>query len=160
MADETSKKLVEAIIGKPLPVTIINDKTGEKKEFLVTQPTFELLIETSRILAEIGIKEIAQVFEGKNIFDFIGTHGPKILEVISIILDRKIEYSKETYDFLSQNLTPSECYDLLSNIILKMGTSDFQNSIIKTTAMSLINQKEIIALIPKDSIRSSLQEVL
>jgi hypothetical protein len=155
MDQEISRKLADAVSGRALPISIKNDSTGELKDFVIKQPTFELLIETSRILSEIGINEIQMLFEGKNVFTFILEHGDKVLKVISIILDRKVNYSQETFDFLRQNLTPWECYDLLSNIILRIGTQDFQKSIIEISPMSLFNQREIIALLKTNSTHSN-----
>ena len=143
---EIGKKLALAVSGQPLPVSIVDDQTGEKLDFKIYQPTFEILIECSGILSEIGIKDIQNIFDGRNIFEFISNHGDKVLKILAINLDRKIDYSEKTYEFLKKNLTPHECFDLLSNIILRTGTQDFQKSIIEMTAMSLFNQREIIAL--------------
>lgn len=143
------KKLAEAVTGRPLPITIKNDQTEESREFVIKQPTFELLIETSAILAEIGLNDVQDLFDKKNVFEFIVNHGDKVLKVLSIMLDSKVEYSQDTYDFLKANLTPHECFDVLSNIVLRIGTQDFQKSIIAMIPMSLHNQTEIIALVNK-----------
>jgi len=143
-------KLADAVSGRPLPVFIKDDRTGETREFEIVQPTFAMLMETSRILSDIGISNIQQLFEGQNTFKFIVDHGEKVLQVIAIILERRPDYTQETFDYLKNNLTPAECFDLLSNILLRIGTQDFQKSIIALTPMSLMNQRELIALINKN----------
>jgi hypothetical protein len=150
MENKIQSKLADAVSGRPLPIIIKNDKSGEERKFMIYQPTFAMLIETSKILSEIGLNEIENLFRGKDIFTFISVNGEKILKVISIILDRNVDYSKETFDYLKENLTPGECYDLLANITLRIGVRDFQKSIVELIPMSLMNQMEIIALTEKN----------
>jgi hypothetical protein len=157
MDTELQSKLADALSGRPLPVSILNDATGERRDFEIKQPTFEMLIETSRILSEMQVKDIEALFGMKNIFEFIAVHGAKVLQIIAICFDRKVKYSNDTYNYLSKNMTPAECYDILTNIVLRIGISDFQKSIIAIAPMSLFNQTEIIAAY--NSIRSSSQEV-
>ena len=151
MNEEIQKKLADALTGRALPISIKNNNSDEVREYKIYQPSFGLLIETSRILSEIGINELEKIFEGKDVFKFISEHGEKVLQVISIILDRKLDYSKNTFEYLKENLTAFECYDLLLNITLRIGVQDFQKSIIGIIPMSLLNQEELIALMPKKS---------
>ena len=71
MTDEIQKKLADALTGRALPISIKNNNSDEVRKYEIYQPSFGLLIETSRILSDIGINELEQVFEGKNIFNFM-----------------------------------------------------------------------------------------
>ena len=156
MEGEIQKKLADALTGEALPISIKNNNSDEIREFEISQPTFKILIETSKILADIGINEMDAVFKGKDVFKFISNHGEKVLQVIAIILDKKIDYSPDTFEYLKENLTAFECYDLLTNITLRIGVQDFQKSIIGMIPMSLLNQEKMIDLIPKSLTRSNL----
>lgn len=149
------KKLADALTGRALLLSIKNNNSDEVRSFEIQQPTFRLLIETSRILADIGISELESFFESKNVFKFISRHGEKVLQVISMVLDNKIDYSKDTFEYLKDNLTAFECYNVLTNIALRIGVQDFQKSIIGTIPMSLLNQEKIIDLMRKSLILSS-----
>ena len=155
MDSDIQKKLADAVTGGVLPISIKNNNSDEVRTFEISQPTFKILIETSKILSNIGIDDIDSIFKGKDVFKFISNHGEKVLQVISVILDKKIEYSLDTFEYLKENLTAFECYDLLVSIVLRIGVQDFQKSIIGITPMSLLNQEKIIALMPKSLIHSS-----
>ncbi len=145
MNEIVGKKLVAAVNNTPLPISITNG--NETRNFELKQPTLELLIETSGILVEIGINEIKDIFESKDIFKFISNHGNKIIKVIAMILQEKINPSDELIAFIKGGLTPIEMYDVLLNITMRIGVQDFQKSIIGIVPMSLLNQEKIIALI-------------
>ncbi len=147
--------MVDAVTGDPLPIKVLNNSSKEVREYLLQQPSFRILLATSKILADIGLKDIEAVFEGKDIFKFIGEHGEKVLKVLATVLDNSVVYSEDTFEFLRDNLTAFECYDLLSNVVLRIGAGDFQKSIIKLTPMSLLNQEKIIDLMEKSSTLSS-----
>lgn len=149
MDSDIQKKMADAVLGLPLPFSIKSNKTKEERHFTIAQPTFGLLIETSKILADIGVSEIGTMFEGKDVFKFIAKHGEKVLQIIAILLDDKINYTSDTYKYLKDNLNQLEIYDLLCHIVLRIGVQDFQKSIIGIIPISLLNQAELIALIPK-----------
>lgn len=153
MNSDIQKKLADAVNNNPLPIEIKGSK--ETRNYELKQPSFKILIETSRLISEIGITEIDKVFKGKDIFKFIAEHGEKVVLIIAMALENSSNIKKDTIDFLQNNLNSFEIYDLLSNVILRIGVQDFQKSIIGTIPMSLLNQRDLIALIPKTSIPSS-----
>jgi len=144
MNEIIGKKLVDAVNNNPLPISITNGT--ETRNFEIKQPTLGLLIETSGILVEIGITEIKDIFEGKDIFKFISNHGNKIIKVIAMILQEKTNPTDELITFIKGGLTPFEMYDVLVNITMRIGIQDFQKSIIGIVPMSLLNQEKIIDL--------------
>ena len=149
MNEQIQKNIAEAVTGKPLEISVKCNDSDEVRDFKIKQPSFGLLIETSRIFSEIELTEINNLFENKNVFKFISVHGEKVLSIISMILDNKVKYREETFEFLKENLTAYECYDLLANIALRIGIQDFQKSIIGMIPMSLLNQGELIASMSK-----------
>ena len=148
------QKLADAVSGKAWTFSVKDDETGEEREFKLKQPTFKLLIETSKILSEMSIENVQDFFDSKNMFSFISEQSDKVLKVITICVTRKVEYKQSDFDYFKNNLTPAEAYDVLANIVLRIGTQDFQKSIIATAPMSLFQQAEIIAA----SIPTSSQE--
>lgn len=151
MDNTIQKKLAAAVSGEPLPICITNDITGTTIDFKIYQPTFAILIETSKILLDIDIKSIEDFFENKNVFKFISEHSEKILKILAINIDRKVNYEEMTFNFLKESITPAQAYDLLANIILRIGISDFQKSIMVTPPMSLFNQAELIAVLNRSN---------
>jgi len=150
------KKLADAVTNNPLPISIKSETTSEVRKFVILQPSFGILIHVSGLLSEIRLEDLKSIFESKNIIKYINQYGNTIIEVVSIILDRRIDYTKDTFEFIRDNLTAYELYDLLTNIVLRIGVQDFQKSIIATTSMSLLRQREIIALAKKSSIPLNL----
>jgi hypothetical protein len=146
---DVHSRLADAVSNNPLPITVKSKTSKEQRKFVILQPSFGILIHTSSILSEMSLESVESLFESRNVFSFVKEHGKRILQVIAIVLDNDINYTKSTFDFLHDNLTAYEIYDLLVNITLRIGIQDFQKSIIAVTPMSLLNQTEIIALIRK-----------
>lgn len=153
MDTDIQNKLADALNNNPLPIEIKG--TSETRKYELKQPTFKILIETSKLISEIGINDFQDIFNEKNVFQFIGEHGEKITRLIAIVLEGKTEIEKDTIDFIQLNLNAHEVYDLLSNIILRIGVQDFQKSIIGIIPMSLLNQGELIALMKSHSTPSN-----
>jgi len=134
-----------AVLNKPLRITIKAAQTKNTMDFVLKQPTMALLIEVSTILSGINVNDIRDLLDSKNVFPFVARYAGTVLTVIAIILSENIDYTQRIYDFCRDNLTPAELYDLLLNIVTRIGITDFTKSIIGVIPMSLYNQREIIA---------------
>ncbi len=145
MDKDLQKKLADAVSGSSLPISVKNDLTGEERSYEIKQPTLAMLLETSKHLADLEIESIEDFFNGKKVFSFMYQKTDLLIKIAAINLDYRTDYTNETFEFLKTNLTVPELYDLLSNIILRLGIGDFQKSIIASAPMSLFSQAEIIA---------------
>ena len=136
---EQKKSILESALNQSRQIFITSDYLPDR-EYNIKQPTLKQILEISKILIEIEIKDLKDfVIDNKNTLEFVKDNTDKIIDIIAISLNEKDK------DFISNNLNLSETHDILINILDLINIKDFQKSIIATTAMSLMNQAELIA---------------
>lgn len=130
----------------------ITDKSGKEKKFSIKPPCLGCLLKISEILINVNYDEIAK---SKDVFNQVVNHTDSIVETVCLLIQNSDRYPKWLFDYVKNNLTAAELFELFSETIARLGVADFQKSIIASQAMSLLSDRSRIA----GSIRGSSQAV-
>lgn len=121
----------------------IENAIGEKKEFCLKPPSLAKLMRISKILLTVEIEDILN--PESNVFEIYSKYGDVMLEVLYILIETDKRFDDEMKNFISANLTAPELYELVLQGVSSMGIGHFRKSIIAVQAMSLLNNREMIA---------------
>ena len=151
------EKVVSSINEEPLRIEITKKEYGiwdviflrrRKRVFLVRPPVLGILVKISGILENIKIEESdleKQPFEFG--IEYLNKNKDDMLRIISYALHgKKGEPGKGLLKFINENLTAQELLILVSSILSLLNVKDFSTSIIAVQSMSLMKQRELIAL--------------
>ncbi len=125
--------------------------------FFVRPPVLGILVKISGILEKINIEE-KDIKEQSFQFGirYLNRNKDDMLKIVGYALHgKKGEPAKRLTKFIEENLTSQELLMLVTAILSLLNVKDFSTSIILTQGMSLMKNKELIALKEKISGRQS-----
>lgn len=160
------EKVVSALNEEPLRIEITRKKYGiwdviflrrRKRVFFVRPPVLGILVKISGILENIKIEEKdveKQPFEFG--IKYLNSNKDDMLKIVGYALHgKKGEPAKSLLKFIDENLTSQELLMLVTAILSLLNVKDFSTSIISAQGMSLMKNKELIALKKRISGRQS-----
>ena len=160
------EKVVSAINEEPLKIEISRKNyrlldflmfRRKKMTFIVRPPVLGVLVKISGILENIKIEEKdieKQPFEFG--IKYLNRNKDDMLRIVGYALHgKKGEPVKSLSKFIDENLDSQELLILVTAILSLLNVKDFSTSIILTQGMSLMKNKELIALKKKISGRQS-----
>lgn len=142
ISKQSLMEIPDMLLEEPYIFWIENEK-GQKKEFRLKPPSLAKMMKISKLLLTIDIDEILNT--KTSVFEIYNKYGKVMLEVLYNLLQGKDEFNEETKKFISDNLTAPELYELILQGVSSMGIGHFRKSIIAVQAMSLLNNREMIA---------------
>ena len=121
--------------------------------FFVRPPVLGILVKISGILERIKIDE-SDIEEQSFQFGikYLNRNKDDMLKIVCYALHgKKGEPSKHLSKFIDENLTSQELLMLVTAILSLLNVKDFSSSIIASLGMSLMKNRELIALKKKIS---------
>lgn len=151
------EKVVSALNEEPLRIEISRKRyrlldvlflRRRKRVFLVRPPVLGILVKISGILENINIDEKdveKQPFEFG--IKYLNSNKDDMLKIVGYALHgKKGEPAKSLLKFIDENLTSQELLILVTAILSLLNVKDFSSSIMLIQSMSLMKQRELIAL--------------
>ena len=124
--------------------------------FTVYPPTLGTMIKVSAEIEKIqGVKEMFEQKDFASLLRYFSVNGEAVVNILALYIGNKIRLKS----FIKDNITTTECSNLLMKLIEFSKLQDFLITIILTKGMSLTKTEEIIAPVPSDN-QKTLQELL
>ena len=155
--ENVKEKVVSAINEEPLRIEISRKRyrlldalmlRRKKMVFIVRPPVLGILVKISGILEKINIGE-EDIEEPSFQFGikYLNRNKDDMLKIVGYALHgKKGEPAKRLTKFIEENLTSQELLMLVTTVLSLLNVKDFGNSIMLVQSMSLMKQRELIAL--------------